>query len=83
MLLCRRDKFWWENPYTLLISRARRTVQPFSLVSKQIVVLSRKFWSAVISVRRTIITGKNGPPGPILPGKNGPTLKNLVLVLVL
>ena len=36
------------------------------------------FWSAVILVRRTKITGKNGPPGLIFLGKIGPTLKYLV-----
>ena len=37
-----------------------------------------EFWSAVILVRRTKITGKNGPPGLIFLGKIGPTLKYLV-----
>ena len=40
--------------------------------------LSRNFWSAEILVRRTKITGKNGPPGLNFPGKIGPTLKYLV-----
>ena len=35
-----------------------------------------KFWSAVIILVRR--TGENGPPAPILPGKKGPTLINLV-----
>ena len=43
-------------------------------------VLSRKFWSAEISVRRTKITGKIGPPGPNFPGKIGPTLEIMVRV---
>ena len=42
--------------------------------------LSRKFWSAEISVRRTKITGKIGPPGPNFPGKIGPTLEIMVRV---
>ena len=42
--------------------------------------MSRKFWSAEISVRRTKITGKIGPPGPNFPGKIGPTLEIMVRV---
>ena len=49
-----------------------------SLLQKE--VLSRKFWSAEISVRRTKITGKIGPPGPNFPGKIGPTLEIMVRV---
>ena len=37
ILQCCRGKFWRENPYALLISRAR-AVQLLSLVSKRIVV---------------------------------------------
>ena len=49
-------------------------------VSLRRVDLSRKFWSAEISVRRTKITGKIGPPGPNFPGKIGPTLEIMVRV---
>ena len=73
----RRDGEW----HVLVIVRVRLQVLLFLGDPENPNELSRKFWSAAILVLRTIITGKNGPPGPILPGKNGPILKNLVRVL--
>ena len=48
------------------------------LVRGLILVRRTKIFGPVKMVRRTKITGKNGPPGLIFLGKIGPTLKYLV-----
>ena len=69
-----------QGAFHRLASTTRRVILCEKIVKSVAGDLSRKFWSAEISVRRTKITGKIGPPGPNFPGKIGPTLEIMVRV---